>query len=59
MIKKEVRLQLLKLEEYWLTLFKKVPFYRNTLDYRRIKDAEWNSFNKYCFMKNLIKELDK
>ncbi len=59
MIKKEVRIKLLELEEFWVHLFRRIPFYKSTSDYKRIKDAEWESFNKYMFMKKLIKELDK
>lgn len=52
MIKKEVRIKLLELEGFWVHLFRRIPFYKSTSDYKRIKDAEWESFNKYMFIKN-------
>ena len=62
MVKKEVRTKILNMEQHWLMIFKNIPKYNKTLNkeqYKKIKDEEYNTFNKFNFMSKLVRAIDE
>lgn len=62
MVKKEVRTKIIKMEKHWLTIFKNIPKYSKTLNkeqYKKVKDEEYNTFNKFNFMSKLVRAIDE